>query len=133
MNYCKARSLSDFFQKAAEAKGLIRPLAGGADIMYRLKKRYLLSDKLTLIDINGLDELKGIAERGNELEIGSAATLSAMEEFLKDRDEYSLLRTALRETACPPPPPPPPRRFATKGRSEDMSPAVCRILICFPY
>lgn len=101
MNYCKARSLSDFFQKTSEAEGLTRPLAGGTDIMYRLKKRFLLSDRLTLIDINGLDELKKIDERDDELEIGSATTLSSLEEFLKDMDGFSLLYTALRETACP--------------------------------
>ena len=101
MNYCKAESLEGFFQAAAEAEGLVRPLAGGADIMYRLKKRFLKADRLTLIDINSLDELKGITETAEELEIGSATTLAELLAFLRDRQGFSLLETALYHAACP--------------------------------
>ena len=101
MNYCKARSLQDFFRLAADAEGLVRPLAGGADIMYRIKKRFLKPDRLTLIDINGLDDLKEVSDRGEDLEIGSVTTLARLEVILKGQEGFSLLETALSRTACP--------------------------------
>ena len=67
-NYVKAKSLrdvSDFLQANPDA----RPLAGGMTLIPTLKAR--LAQPSHLIDISGLEELKGIDSKGNALVIGA--------------------------------------------------------------
>ncbi|MDC7235840.1 MAG: FAD binding domain-containing protein [Spirochaetales bacterium] len=100
MNYFKPESLDEYFNCIEKSEGFVRPLAGGADIMHRLKKKFLKKDGLTLIDINVLSDLKELEERDGELRIGALTKLSRLQEFLAGKAGYNLLHTALGSSAC---------------------------------
>ena len=66
--YAKARSLDDALALLAEHADA-RLLAGGQSLIATLNMR--LSSPPLLIDINGLDPLKGIAVKNGAIEIGA--------------------------------------------------------------
>jgi aerobic carbon-monoxide dehydrogenase medium subunit len=76
-DYFKAKSLAEVFALMGEHGDDARILAGGQTLLATLNMR--LSEPRLLIDINGLDELKGIAVVGDKLRIGALVTHSAIE------------------------------------------------------
>jgi aerobic carbon-monoxide dehydrogenase medium subunit len=76
-DYLKAKSLAEVFALMGEHGDEARILAGGQTLLATLNMR--LSEPRLLIDINGLEELKGIAVVGNKLRIGALETHSAIE------------------------------------------------------
>ncbi len=76
-NYFKAKSLTDVFALMGEHGDEARILAGGQTLLATLNMR--LSEPRLLIDINGLEELKGIAVVGDKLRIGALVTHTAIE------------------------------------------------------
>jgi carbon-monoxide dehydrogenase medium subunit len=81
LDYAKPRSLSEVFDLLATWGDEARLLAGGQTLLATLNMR--LSEPAMLIDINGIDELKGIAvqraDGGEVLRIGALATHSEIE------------------------------------------------------
>lgn len=76
-DYTKPRSLDEVFDLLAEYGDEARLLAGGQTLLATLNMR--LSEPALLIDINGIDELKGISVQGAVLRIGALATHSEIE------------------------------------------------------
>jgi aerobic carbon-monoxide dehydrogenase medium subunit len=67
--YARANSLAHALELLAEAGGDARLLAGGQSLVPSLNLR--LVEGVSLIDINHLDALKGIAEVGDRLRVGA--------------------------------------------------------------
>ena len=77
-DFFKAKSLAEVFALIGEHGDEARILAGGQTLLATLNMR--LSEPRLLIDINGLEELKGIAVVGDRLRIGALVTHTAIEE-----------------------------------------------------
>lgn len=75
--YLKARSVQEAVTLLARHGDDARVLAGGQTLLATLNMR--LSDPLLLIDITGLDELKGITVISDRLRIGALVTHSEIE------------------------------------------------------
>jgi CO/xanthine dehydrogenase FAD-binding subunit len=82
-------------------KGVLRYLAGGTDLMYRIKKGLLKTENLTLVDIRGVDSLKGIVLEEGSLRIGALTTISELREFLFKEKVLPFLSHALSHIASP--------------------------------
>jgi len=76
-DYTKPRSLDEVFALLAEYGDEARLLAGGQTLMATLNMR--LSEPALLIDITGIDALRGIAVRDGALRIGALATHTQIE------------------------------------------------------
>jgi carbon-monoxide dehydrogenase medium subunit len=76
-DYAKPSSLSRVFSLLAEYGDEARLLAGGQTLLATLNMR--LSEPALLIDINAIEELKGICVRGDALRIGALVTHTEIE------------------------------------------------------
>ena len=76
-DYTKPRSLDEVFALLAEYGDEARLLAGGQTLMATLNMR--LSEPALLIDITGIDALRGIAVKDGALRIGALATHTEIE------------------------------------------------------
>jgi carbon-monoxide dehydrogenase medium subunit len=76
-DYIKPRSLDEVFALLAEYGDEARLLAGGQTLMATLNMR--LSEPALLIDITGIDALRGIAVQDGVLRIGALATHTQIE------------------------------------------------------
>jgi carbon-monoxide dehydrogenase medium subunit len=76
-DYTKPGSLGEVFSLLAQYGDEARLLAGGQTLLATLNMR--LSEPALLIDINAIDELKGISLRCDALRIGALATHSEIE------------------------------------------------------
>jgi xanthine dehydrogenase YagS FAD-binding subunit len=74
-------------------------LAGGYDSLDWLKNRS--KQTRAVIDLEGLDELRGIRENAGGLEIGALTTLTEIETSPLVRERYGLLADAARKVASP--------------------------------
>lgn len=72
--YFKPKNLDEALELAKEFKNNKRFLAGGTDLIVRLKDNLIKEDNI--IDLTEIDELKGIDENGENIEIGSLVTFS---------------------------------------------------------
>lgn len=76
--YYKAKSLKEALHFAKTFGKNKRFLAGGTDLIVRLKDNLIKEENI--IDIKGIEELKGIKEIGDEIEIGPLTTFSQIVE-----------------------------------------------------
>ena len=76
-DYAKPRSLDEVFRLLAEHGDAARLLAGGQTLLATLNMR--LSEPSMLIDIGGIDALKGVSVEGGMLRIGALVTHSEIE------------------------------------------------------
>jgi carbon-monoxide dehydrogenase medium subunit len=76
-DYSRPRTLDEVFALLAEYGDEARLLAGGQTLMATLNMR--LSEPALLIDINGIDALRGIAVQDGALRIGALATHTQIE------------------------------------------------------
>jgi len=74
-------------------------LAGGYDSLDWLKNRS--KGPRAVIDLEGLDELRGIRETANGIEIGALTTLMELETSPLIRERFGLLADAARKVASP--------------------------------
>lgn len=74
-------------------------LAGGLDSMDWLKDR--IRKPKVVVDLSGIDELKGIRETSNGLEIGAMTTLTEVVRNPMIREKYGLLAQAAELVASP--------------------------------
>lgn len=72
--YFKPKNLNEALELAREYGNNKRFLAGGTDLIVRLKDNLIKEDNI--IDIKDIIELKGISEKGDRIEIGSLVTFS---------------------------------------------------------
>lgn len=76
-----------------------RYLAGGTDLLVRLKDNLIKVDNI--IDIKNMDELKGIREDGNKIEIGSLTTFTEIIESDLLKKHSPLLVDAVKKIGSP--------------------------------
>jgi len=74
-------------------------LAGGNDSLDWFKDR--IKRPQTVVDLAGLDELRGIREVGGGIEIGALTTLTEIETSPLIRERYTVLADAARHVASP--------------------------------
>jgi len=74
-------------------------IAGGYDSLDWFKDRVKTPD--AVIDVDGIEELRGIRETGDGIEIGPLTTLTDVERSPIVRQEYALLGDAARRVASP--------------------------------
>jgi xanthine dehydrogenase YagS FAD-binding subunit len=82
-----------------EHRGEAWVLAGGLDSYDWFKDR--IKRPKVVVDIGGIEELKGISDAEGGLEIGSMTTLTEIVNHQRIRSEYSLLATAAEHVATP--------------------------------
>jgi xanthine dehydrogenase iron-sulfur cluster and FAD-binding subunit A len=75
-SYYRPRSLEEALEILAQRSGEVRPLAGGTDLVLRLREAKLEAG--ALFDVTGVPEMQGIDERGDGLWIGSLATYASV-------------------------------------------------------
>ncbi|MDP6042626.1 MAG: xanthine dehydrogenase family protein subunit M [Candidatus Latescibacteria bacterium] len=73
--------------------------AGGQDSLDWFKDR--AKKPKAVIDINGIDDLKGIRETADGVEIGALATLTEVEEHPLIKEKFGVLADAARQVASP--------------------------------
>jgi xanthine dehydrogenase YagS FAD-binding subunit len=83
----------------ADVEAALELLAGGYDSLDWLKNRG--KQTRAVVDLAGLDELRGIRERAGGLEIGALTTLTEIEASSLVRERFGLLADAARKVASP--------------------------------
>lgn len=75
-SYYRPRSLEEALEILAQRSGEARPLAGGTDLILRLKEGRL--DAGTLFDLTAVPEMQGIDEKADGLWMGSLTTCASI-------------------------------------------------------
>ena len=75
-SYYRPRSLEEALEILAQRSGEARPLAGGTDLIQRLREGRLGAG--TLFDLTGVPEMQGMDEKADALWIGSLATCASV-------------------------------------------------------
>ncbi len=97
--YLKPTSVTEALAMAAAAGGDFRYVAGGTDLM---PARFQGNDRsTTLIDITGLDALRGIVRQDGMLRIGSLVTLEELAGDTEVETAFPALAEAARSAASP--------------------------------
>jgi carbon-monoxide dehydrogenase medium subunit len=97
-DYYQPQTLSDAFQLMETCKGGARYIAGGTDIIIRIKRKVIEPD--ALISLRGIDELQGV--RPNQgLALGSMTRLRDMERHPDVARDYPALSQAVGWLANP--------------------------------
>lgn len=89
-----AGTLADAYAVLAERGNNIKIIAGGTDLMVLMNARAL--DALDFLDIWGLDELRGITDRGSTLRIGALTTFAEIAQSALVLDGMPALAEAAR-------------------------------------
>ncbi len=97
--YAKARSLEEVFDLLEQHGDDARILAGGQSLLPTLNMR--LSEPLMLIDITGLEALRGIGKKGDVLRIGALARHSEVKASREVAAHAPLLSQAVSFVAHP--------------------------------
>ena len=100
MEYRTPSSLSEALAILKDCQGKARLLAGGTDLIPKMKKRAIAAD--LLIDVNRIPGLSGIELRKDELHIGGLARLAEIEASPLVREKAPALAQAIHIMACPP-------------------------------
>ncbi|MEW5721481.1 MAG: FAD binding domain-containing protein, partial [Thermodesulfobacteriota bacterium] len=75
-SYLIVRDVEELIGRLAEAGGSARVVAGGTDLLVQIKERETQEEKLTLLDVSRIEEMRTIAEAGSDLVVGAAATMA---------------------------------------------------------
>ena len=100
MEYRAPSSLGEALALLKDWQGQARLLAGGTDLIPKIKKRAVAAD--LLIDINRISGLSGIELGKDGLQIGGLARLAEIEASPLVREKAPALTQALQIMACPP-------------------------------
>jgi carbon-monoxide dehydrogenase medium subunit len=92
--YHAPTSLREALELLSKHGGEAAPLAGGTDLLVKMKQR--LVEPRHVINIKNVPELSGIEERGDEIHIGAATKLRAIEKSEIVRARLPLLQEAVR-------------------------------------
>ncbi len=98
-DYCKPSSLEEAFGMLEEHGDNASILAGGQSLMATLNMRLASPD--LLIDINGIDYLKGISVDGDRLRIGALARHQEVEQSSDVAEKAPLIAAAMPYVAHP--------------------------------
>ncbi len=76
--YFEAETLQEAVSLLSKHKGKARGLAGGTDLLPKIKRR--VTEAQVLVNLQGITGLRSISEEGGVLKIGALTTLGEMEE-----------------------------------------------------
>lgn len=96
--YRRSRSVEEALALFYHYEGRAAFLAGGTDLIPRMKLR--LAKPLALIDLKGIEELRGVREEGDWVRIGPLTTLYDLRAEELIREEYPALFESLEATSC---------------------------------
>ena len=97
-DYKKAEDVAGAIALFEKARGKARYLAGGTDLIPLVKLR--LSTPRAIIDLKGLEELRGISRKGKSLIIGANATLFELKNHDVVKEYFPALYESLDATSC---------------------------------
>jgi len=100
MDYAAPSSLKEVFNLLKDYQDRARLLAGGTDLIPKMKKRTAVAD--LIIDLNRLPGLTGIELRGDRLHIGGLTRLTAIKESPLVKEKAPALAQAIGVMASPP-------------------------------
>ena len=92
------KEISDFLKENEENA---RVMAGGTDLLGTLKEKILPVDIDQVVSMKGMDELKGIDEKTDCIEIGAMTTLDEIENSQMLKEHVPLLTQAAHVVASP--------------------------------
>ena len=95
----RPRTLPDALGMLQEHSGSIRVLAGGTDLLPSMRQK--LFEPKYVLDLRRLDELNGIRETEQGIEIGAVTTLHEIEHSELLRERYPVLVEAAQTVASP--------------------------------
>lgn len=95
--YCKPATLRDALKTLAKYGNSGRVLAGGTDLIVRLKEG--IEEPAMVIDIKGLEELKKIEMIGRRLHIGALVTFTDLINSPLIKEEFPLIHEASKTVA----------------------------------
>jgi 4-hydroxybenzoyl-CoA reductase subunit beta len=95
----RPRTLPDALAHLSDNAGNIRVLAGGTDLLPSMRQKLFESEHV--LDIRRIQELKGIRETEQGIEIGALTTLHEIEHSALLRRQYSVLVDAAKTVASP--------------------------------
>jgi 4-hydroxybenzoyl-CoA reductase subunit beta len=96
----RPRSLDEAINLLGKHSGKAQIVAGGTDLIPSLRQSLFAPE--FLLDVRGIDELRGIAvKRGVEVEIGALTTLSTVEDSEFIRRQFPVLHEAVHAVASP--------------------------------
>lgn len=98
LDYKKARTIKEALDLFEKYKGDAIYLAGGTDLIPRIKLR--LKTPSILIDIKGIEELSGIRRKGGLISIGANTTIFELKNNEIIRENYPALYEAASLTSC---------------------------------
>jgi carbon-monoxide dehydrogenase medium subunit len=100
MNYVAPSSLKEALHLLKKYKGKARVLAGGTDLIPKLKKRMIKAE--VVIDLNRIPGLSGIRMQKDGLHIGALTRLAEIKESRLVREKAPVLFQAIGVMASPP-------------------------------
>lgn len=99
-DYREPATLEEVSSILEESHGEARMLAGGTDLIPRLK--YGLEVPSTIVSLKNLTDLKGIVHQGKEVFIGALTSLADLWSSVIIRDNFHALHQAVEAVAAPP-------------------------------
>jgi 4-hydroxybenzoyl-CoA reductase subunit beta len=95
----RPRTLDDAIALMATHEGEVRIVAGGTDLLPSMKQKLFTPPHV--LDLRGVNELRGIHSANGGAEIGALTTLSAIEHSPLIRKDYPVLYQAAKTVASP--------------------------------
>lgn len=93
-DFYRAQSLNDALNMLSQREGKVKIISGGTDVMIDLRNDDLPGGVDTIVDISGLDELKGVREESGILRIGGATPLEDVASDPAVREKSLVLHSA---------------------------------------
>lgn len=99
LDYFYPRTLKEALQILDEHKGDVRVIAGGTDLVPRLKENDVKENKI--VDVSRVDEMKGIEEKSDSIYIGAATTHTEILESTLIKEKAPILYDAVKTIGSP--------------------------------
>ncbi|MBP8612627.1 MAG: xanthine dehydrogenase family protein subunit M [Candidatus Atribacteria bacterium] len=99
LDYFYPRTLKESLQILDEHKGDVRVIAGGTDLVPRLKENDVKENKI--VDVSRIDEMKGIEEKADSIYIGAATTHTEILESTLIKEKATILYDAVKTIGSP--------------------------------
>jgi CO/xanthine dehydrogenase FAD-binding subunit len=99
LDYFYPRTLKEALQILDEHKGDVRVIAGGTDLVPRLKENDVKENKI--VDVSRIDEMKGIKEENTSIYVGAATTHSEILESPLIKEKAPILYDAVKTIGSP--------------------------------
>lgn len=99
-DYVKVTSMEEAIEALRTIEGGVQLLAGGTDVLVNAREGHRYAEK-TVVDIYGIQELRGISQDGDWLIIGAGTTHTQIEQSPLVRERAGVLADACRTVGSP--------------------------------